>query len=555
MANNPTMQYNTILTPDANRRIAQAQQQQEFAKALLSEGMTPVDTNNRSIGGVGYAISPYEGLSKIAQALVGAYGTRKATGDYADVFTKPENGDAPQSTSTLPQQNGSSGDQLPNAPVPQDLPSAQMGGFSPSNIQALGQVLQAQSQPQQQPYSPYSDIGKGLMAGDTGATIRYAVGLLGNAETSRAGAEILSKFAGPTDLQKNAGDPRFGNSIITEQMNKALSPGQSAAQSEAGKAYAGSMPVGALAGMAGMGSPAPAPQAAPQQPVQSSILPVQASQLDAPPSGGIPNPPSPSSFNAPRDASFVKPIPTPNAAPDAGVKTDASPPPDQNYLPAPNPAMTAAQNAANLDIAQKNKIAQDAVATSGDKKAAEDMGANQAATAKDYNIALSTFPGFHSRSVGLQNNALKSSFSPFNSSKGEGIAPFISSVRGGPTADANTYLEKAKEQGLINQMGLQLQQADIGRSKFLGGIIQNADSLDLAKKPKQIVDQVNLNYKNYINNMASAREASIAAGNKNVAPLPMIPMQTRLGPHLIHPEDIDEVLNEGGSFIDMPKTK
>lgn len=44
------------------------QRQQALAQALRQQAMTPLDTSNRQVGGVGYKVSPLEGLAKALQA-------------------------------------------------------------------------------------------------------------------------------------------------------------------------------------------------------------------------------------------------------------------------------------------------------------------------------------------------------------------------------------------------------------------------------------------------------------------------------------------------------
>lgn len=77
------LSYNPLLTPDTNSKIYQLQQQQALAKALQEQGLTPIDTNNRMMGQIAYKISPFEGLNKLAQALVGGYEQRSAASDYS----------------------------------------------------------------------------------------------------------------------------------------------------------------------------------------------------------------------------------------------------------------------------------------------------------------------------------------------------------------------------------------------------------------------------------------------------------------------------------------
>jgi hypothetical protein len=58
--------------PNIQSQAALIQQRQALAQALMSQGMQPLDTGNRTVGGVGYRVSPFEGLGKLAQAYFGA---------------------------------------------------------------------------------------------------------------------------------------------------------------------------------------------------------------------------------------------------------------------------------------------------------------------------------------------------------------------------------------------------------------------------------------------------------------------------------------------------
>ncbi|CAB3782040.1 hypothetical protein [Paraburkholderia fynbosensis] len=74
------------LSPDQQQSLAQLQQQQAIGQALLSQGLTPVDTSNRQVGGVGYRVSPLEGLAKIVQAAVGNKLATQSMGQQAQLM-------------------------------------------------------------------------------------------------------------------------------------------------------------------------------------------------------------------------------------------------------------------------------------------------------------------------------------------------------------------------------------------------------------------------------------------------------------------------------------
>lgn len=76
----------SVLPPDQQQNLMQLQQQQAIGQALLQQGMQPLDTSNRQVGGVGYRISPLEGLSKIVQAAVGSKMARDSMGQQAQIM-------------------------------------------------------------------------------------------------------------------------------------------------------------------------------------------------------------------------------------------------------------------------------------------------------------------------------------------------------------------------------------------------------------------------------------------------------------------------------------
>jgi hypothetical protein len=73
--------------PEQQKQLMAAQQQEQMASALLQQGNTPIDTNNRQIGGVGTKISGYEGLAKIADVLAGRYSQNKANSALANAIS------------------------------------------------------------------------------------------------------------------------------------------------------------------------------------------------------------------------------------------------------------------------------------------------------------------------------------------------------------------------------------------------------------------------------------------------------------------------------------
>lgn len=80
--------YNPFIAPNVQAKLLQAQQQQALAQALIEQGMKP-DDKEHQIGGVAYAVSPLEGLGKLAQQLSGRYQLDKSNEDYVNAFQQP----------------------------------------------------------------------------------------------------------------------------------------------------------------------------------------------------------------------------------------------------------------------------------------------------------------------------------------------------------------------------------------------------------------------------------------------------------------------------------
>jgi hypothetical protein len=115
--------------PNIQANAALIQQRMALAQALMQQGLQPLDTSNRSVGGVAYHVSPFEGAAKIAQAYFGAKGMQDAV--------KAQGALAAQAYGNLLQkyQPGSdasySGDQISNA-----ASTALSGGGGPTNDNA-----------------------------------------------------------------------------------------------------------------------------------------------------------------------------------------------------------------------------------------------------------------------------------------------------------------------------------------------------------------------------------------------------------------------------------
>lgn len=155
---NPVTLFNT--DPNVQAQAALIAQRQAMAQALLKEGMTPIDTKDRSIGGVAYHISPFEGLAKLLQTYSGQEGVQSAVGDqaklaaqaYGNLLGKYQPGETPSYSSPQiagAEQGGMAADGY-GPPDPQKVAKALMGqqpaqgGVNPNNPQGIpAQILAA----------------------------------------------------------------------------------------------------------------------------------------------------------------------------------------------------------------------------------------------------------------------------------------------------------------------------------------------------------------------------------------------------------------------------
>lgn len=105
MADNPLQQQFFAqalgISPEQQKKLMSAQQQEALAQALLQQGSIPIDTNNRQIGGVGYKVSPLEGVAKLADILSGKYQQNNANENLANAL-QPQSGGQGQSQQADP---------------------------------------------------------------------------------------------------------------------------------------------------------------------------------------------------------------------------------------------------------------------------------------------------------------------------------------------------------------------------------------------------------------------------------------------------------------------
>lgn len=445
--------YNPLLTGDANAKLFALQRQAALAQALQTEGMTPIDTNNRSINGVAYSISPYEGLNKIAEGLLGTLGTQKAASDYRDLY-------APQPTSSDAPQGAVSGN------------GAQ--GTSPAYAQGTdGNGI-------------LSPMAAGVQSGDPEAVKQYATYLLMNPDTARAGAELLSKFAGPTEQQKNFG------AAMPDWIRAQTQPGYVKTQETLGANYAGTLPYGTAPGVAL--APPPQINAIPAMPASDFNQP-------APPTNG--------------------PIPPPPG----GIQLDGLPPPAApvgNLQPAVNvPNFSGMTN-------DQAKIAMEA-AKSGATAHATGIGTDLADATKTYDVAASNLPRAMQRFQELR-TASNDASSGLGVSDGEDHGWLVSDdwkrklartsvgqVLEGDwsqpfTANANQKITQAATQGILSELGPQL--AGLKGNKFLESIASSASGLNPADPAGTKINAINGLQDQYISNLKALAEQRRGYGDQ-----------------------------------------
>lgn len=529
--------YNPFYSADTNKQIMASQQQLALAQALQEQGLAPIKTDNRMMGNIASRVSPWEGVAKLADMLGGSYTANQANNNYAKAFTPPDpSAPASDRSPSFMQKIGNmlSGDSADDAPEGQNASSTPVSGPSQlppvpgasnepdpldqyrqlngmqtppiDNQRAqmglpVGSQIMQPSQPQsvaspaaQQPWSPYSAMGQGVMSGDPKAIQNYAGMMLGNPDTSRAGAELISKFAGPSLAGPQAYNEALGKNAAQLAPPSAMPPGVSAP-----------------------------PQASPQVP-QGTIAPMNASALQQPTPGGAPMPPPPQGM--------------PVAAPQAIAPQ------------APNPSSfpTMAAYQAAMDAYKRGAEAQAEVGPAGEKSQAEEQGKNVAENQQQAAAVISNFGAVTQRIAEQHQNTDKASFNAFNTADGNGPQTFYHRAMQDPTSVANTNLEQLRQQGLISQLGPQLQAAGAKPNRLLDGIITGADSIDLSAGKPAVHAQIDGLYKNYIKNMVSENQKLALSGGTPL-PLPPITMKTPKGIGTVDPSHVEDALNAGSTFV------
>lgn len=468
------------MSPQQYSSYMQAQQQEAMANALLQQGTTPIDTNNRQIGGIGYKISPLEGIAKLADVISGKY-----------------------------QQNNAN-EGLANALMPQ-------GGGSGSSASA-GDPIVASMPPQTQ-------------AMFTRLMMPEAAG--GN---PRAGMELYGTYA--------AGMKSYGGALGT---------------SAAALAPASALPPGV-----GGPPPSPPPQGSPIQAqtgasppnlgIQPPITPVQGGN-PLPPVGGTPDPQTAAALAAYRQQNDMQIPPidaqrasaglpvgvgsnlppgapiTQNIPPVPASQLSAPPPPQPPAaMPAPQPGESMGQYQARLAAAKEGAIAQAGVAPAGAKTQAEDTAKNLVDATKTYNVAASNLPRAMQRFSELRGAAQNASYGGGVSDQ-EPEQGFLNHFLPGPdyarsfaqsaignaiepkTAMANQVMEQAANQGILSELGPQMQ--GLKGNKYLESIASSASGLNMADPPAVKINAINGLQDQYISNLKSLAAQRRDMGDPN----------------------------------------
>lgn len=464
--------YNPFLTADANAKILQLQQQQAIAQALLGEGMQPVDTKDRQIGGVGYRISPLEGLAKMAQILSGRSGQSDAIQGYKDLY-------APQPT---PQQTGDALNQQSGVgPTQAAAGQAQMNAaIGNPNLSAMGRALAGAG--------PYA---QGLAFSDPNELLKLAA--TSAFADHRAGSSYYDANTGgrsfiPTDQQQN--DMPFGGNQTSQvsPTNQGMIPPSGPALQEYRDANGmGTPPVDIQRQNAGM-------------PVgTSSIQPVD---LNSAPNlaGGNPLPPPATAFSQPN---ITTPIPSQPLAPLPGESS--------NSFHARLDAWKAA--------ATKTAEIGPAGATTEATKNAE----NLTDASKTFNAAAGNLPRAMQRFAQLREAAKNASYGGGVSEEDPGstfgdYARNYARTASGQffepgRATSNQIIDQATKQGVLSELGPQL--AGLKGNKFLESIASGASGLNPADPSDTKINAINGLQDQYISNLKSLAEQRRNYGDKS----------------------------------------
>ncbi|MDR6393062.1 hypothetical protein [Paraburkholderia phenoliruptrix] len=179
------------LSPDDQQSLLQLQQRQAIGQALLQQGLTPIDTSNRQVGGMGYRISPLEGLAKLANMYAGNKISMDAMGKQAQLM----------------------GQMYGNAFGANQQPASDVGGAQPavSSGAPSGQVLGAAmggGAP-----APQTQMSNGVLTlpGYTPQQSMVLYGMLGQDAYGKMLAQQLAPTAATLAARQGGFDPMLAN--------------------------------------------------------------------------------------------------------------------------------------------------------------------------------------------------------------------------------------------------------------------------------------------------------------------------------------------------------
>jgi hypothetical protein len=185
--------------PNIQAQAALIAQRQAMAQALLQQGMTPLDTSNRAIGGVAYHVSPLEGLAKMLQTYSGREGIQSAVQDQANL--------AAQAYGALLQkyQPSGSAQYTPEQVSQAEGQGMAADGYGPPDPKRVAAALMGQ-EPQRPPMNPNNpmNIPAQILAA-------HDAGMIGDKQF-----EALTSAYAPTDASK-AAVQGGGNPVVANQ--------------------------------------------------------------------------------------------------------------------------------------------------------------------------------------------------------------------------------------------------------------------------------------------------------------------------------------------------
>lgn len=140
-------------------------------------------------------------------------------------------------------------------------------------------------------------------------------------------------------------------------------------------------------------------------------------------------------------------------------------------------------------------------------------GENLADAQKTFNVAASNLPRAMQRFQELRDASANASSGLGVNSEGEGMYPSLARAFEPETAKANQIIQQASKQGILAELGPQLQ--GLKGNKFLEGIANSASGLNAADPAKVKVNAVNGLQDQYIANLKSLAAQRRQYGDKN----------------------------------------